>query len=192
MTGTQLFEKKNAHQISRRDFIKTGFLAAAGVAVPQAATAVMWPDRRVRTLSFYNAHTQEVLAVDYYKHGAYLRKALGRINYILRDHRTGEVHPIDRKLLDLLYVLSRDLDIHEPYHIISGYRSPETNSMLRRNGRGVASKSFHMKGKAIDIALPHLHVNTIRRAAAGLKAGGVGYYPGAGFVHVDIGPVRYW
>ena len=184
--------KKNRYDESRRRFIKLGLLAAAGSAVPQSVLAYAKPDISVRSLSFYNEHTHETLSVDYYKHGAYLKKALGQINYILRDHRSGEVHPIDRRLVDLLYVLSHDLDVCEPFHIISGYRSPETNTMLRSNSQGVAKKSFHMVGKAIDISLPSVPLKKLQRTAMHLRAGGVGYYPESAFVHVDIGPVRYW
>ena len=169
-----------------------GLLAAAGSAVPQAALAYAAQDASVRALSFYNAHTQEILSVDYYKHGAYLKKSLKRINYILRDHRSGQVHPIDIKLLDLLFVLSKDLKVSEPFQIISGYRSPDTNSMLRSRSKGVARKSLHMYGKAIDISLRDIPLRKLRHSAMDLKAGGVGYYPDSAFVHVDIGPVRYW
>ena len=192
MARSELQFVKTGHNESRRKFIKWGLFAAAGSAVPQSVLAYANQDISVRTLSFYNEHTQESMSVDYYKHGAYLKKALSRLNYILRDHRSGEVHSIDKKLLDLLYVMSRELDANEPFHIISGYRSPYTNSKLRQKSTGVAKNSLHTVGKAIDISLPHVRLKKIQHTAMALKAGGVGYYPKSAFVHVDVGPVRYW
>jgi uncharacterized protein YcbK (DUF882 family) len=146
----------------------------------------------VRSLSFFHEHTGESLSVAYYKYGVYSRKALKKINYILRDHRSGDIHHMDTDLLDLLYVLSRDLDTSEPFHIISGYRSPSTNTSLRQKSTGVAKNSLHMVGKAVDVCLPDIRLSKLRRAAVRLEAGGVGYYPESEFVHVDIGPVRHW
>jgi uncharacterized protein YcbK (DUF882 family) len=95
-------------------------------------------------------------------------------------------------LLNLLYVISRDLDTADPFHIISGYRSPSTNRMMRKKSKGVSRNSYHMFGKAIDVCLPDIRLDKLRRAAVRLEAGGVGYYPDSEFVHVDIGPVRHW
>jgi uncharacterized protein YcbK (DUF882 family) len=122
----------------------------------------------------------------------YRAAALGQINSFLRDFRTREVHDIDPKLLDLLHRLAGELDAPEPFHVISGYRSPRTNSTLRSKSGGVARYSLHMEGKAIDIRLPGVPLARLKEAALDLKLGGVGYYPGSDFVHVDTGRVRAW
>ncbi len=128
----------------------------------------------------------------YWSKNQYVPQALADINYILRDHRTGETREIDKDLLDLLFALGRRLENRDPFHIISGYRSAQTNSFLHSLSSGVASHSFHVSGKAIDIRLPGHDLKTLHRAAIDLKRGGVGYYPSSDFVHVDVGRVRYW
>jgi len=145
-----------------------------------------------KNLSFYNTHTQENLEVCYYRQGHYRSKALTQINYILRDHRTNEIRPIDTQLLDLLNDISSGFQNRSPLHVISGYRSPASNAKLRRRSKKVAAFSLHMKGKAIDIRLPGCPTRILREAAVNLRRGGVGYYPRTDFVHVDVGRVRHW
>ncbi|CAM3956880.1 hypothetical protein SHAQ108633_04775 [Shewanella aquimarina] len=99
---------------------------------------------------------------------------------------------MDKRLFDLLFSLKQTLQVDEDFHVISGYRSPKTNQMLASRSSGVAKKSYHMKGMAMDIALPDVNLKDLRDAAISLKLGGVGYYPSSGFVHVDTGPVRTW
>jgi uncharacterized protein YcbK (DUF882 family) len=148
-----------------------------------------------RELSFFNTHTGETLTSLYCCADRYQPAALAKINHILRDHRANEVKDIDTRLLDLLYHLGGTLQTSNPYHVISGYRSPGTNASLRAAGgahTGVASKSLHMAGKAIDIRVPDVPLAELQRAAVSLKGGGVGYYPELNFVHVDVGRVRFW
>ena len=145
-----------------------------------------------RTLWFYNTHTKETLKTVYRIDGEYVPTALERINYILRDHRTNEIKPIDTRLLDLLFEISQRVEAREPFHIISGYRSPQSNQMLRKNGNGVAKKSLHLQGKAVDVRLPGCSLPVLRDTAMELQGGGVGYYPRSDFIHVDVGRVRYW
>jgi uncharacterized protein YcbK (DUF882 family) len=148
-----------------------------------------------RTLSFFNTHTSERLTVAYCCDGEYQPDALKKINHILRDHRANEIKAIDPKLLDLLHELGGILETDQPFHIISGYRSPNTNGLLRGNGgahTGVATQSLHMVGKAIDIRVPGVKLDRVRASARALKLGGVGYYPTSNFVHVDTGRVRFW
>jgi uncharacterized protein YcbK (DUF882 family) len=114
------------------------------------------------------------------------------VNEFLRDFRTSEVHEIDPRLLDLLHKLAHSVGASEPFHVISGYRSPRTNSALRAHSSGVAKYSLHMEGKAIDIRLPGTRLTQVRDSARALAIGGVGYYPGSNFVHVDTGRVRTW
>jgi uncharacterized protein YcbK (DUF882 family) len=145
-----------------------------------------------RSLSFYNTHTGETLNTCYFRSGEYLTDSLKKIDFILRDHRSGEVQPIDRQLLDLLLAVSQKTDPSCCFHIISGYRSPATNARLRTQSRGVAGGSLHMKGKAVDIRVPGYDTDRLHRACKALKAGGVGYYPKSDFVHIDTGRIRYW
>ncbi|MBW1985124.1 MAG: DUF882 domain-containing protein [Deltaproteobacteria bacterium] len=145
-----------------------------------------------RKLSFYNTHTKESLEVYYYIQGRYQPKALKNINYTLRDHRTDEIKSIDINLLNILYSIRKKLNISEPFHIISGYRSPETNEYLHKSNKGVAKNSYHMYGKAVDFRLPDISLPVLRRTAITLKAGGVGYYPCPNFIHIDVGPIRCW
>jgi uncharacterized protein YcbK (DUF882 family) len=122
----------------------------------------------------------------------YVPQALAEINYILRDYRNGEVREIEPGLLNLLFALQQKLECTAPFSIISGYRSPETNSLLHSRSKGVAKNSMHLLGKAIDIRLPGHELKTLHQAAVDLRRGGVGYYPSSDFVHVDVGRVRYW
>jgi len=145
-----------------------------------------------RTLGFLNLHTGERFDGPYWADGAYLPESLSAVRNVLRDFRTGERHDIDPTLLDLLTVLRLRLETAEPFQVISGYRSPQTNAMLAETSRGVASHSFHMVGKAIDIRVPGRSLDHLRNAALELRQGGVGYYPASDFVHVDVGPVRRW
>lgn len=178
-------------QHSRRQFLKFGLMAcAAGMTgLPMSAMARTSP---ARALGFYNTHTGERVSATYWEHGRYLPDALDEINHVLRDHRNGVVAPVSPKLLDLLHRLNGLLDSQQPMHVISGYRSPESNAMLARRSGGVAKHSLHMDGKAIDIRVPGRQLKVVRHAALGLQGGGVGYYPGSDFVHMDIGRVRQW
>jgi uncharacterized protein YcbK (DUF882 family) len=171
--------------LSRRSFLKLSPLAVlAGPQLLKGATTDRW-------LSFYNLHTTEALKVAYWADGGYVPESLDAINKNLRDHRTGTIHEIDRRLLDLLWRVRMQLDTTEPFQIISGYRSPETNALLRSHSDGVASHSLHMDGMAADVQVPGRSLEVIRKTAISMKSGGVGYYPSQ-FVHIDVGRVRTW
>ena len=189
-----MIHPKRRADITRRAFIKTGAAAVISATLPTtvfAAVDDLLADSR--TLSFYNTHTDESLCSCYFRNGVYCSESLESINHILRDHRTGDIKPIDTRLLDTLHALAVHLGLkYATFHIISGYRSPQSNSKLRRKSKNVASKSLHMKGKAIDTRLPQISTRALWRAAVDLKAGGVGYYPTPRFVHIDTGRVRYW
>ncbi|RPJ74407.1 MAG: DUF882 domain-containing protein [Desulfobacteraceae bacterium] len=182
-----------AEPIHRRRFLRLGLLAASVCLLPRPVSAALQkknpPERR---LSFFNTHTGESLEACYFHSGCYEPKALRAIYHILRDHRSGEIHPIDGGLLDLLYTLSLRLGDSRPFHVISGYRSAETNATLHRRNRGVASQSLHVYGKAIDIRVPGVHTCDLGGIARSQAAGGVGYYPQSDFVHLDVGRVRTW
>jgi uncharacterized protein YcbK (DUF882 family) len=181
--------------LNRRSFLGYGALATAATLVPGRLQAATPARRRERKLSFFHTHTGERLKVTYCCDGEYQPEELARIDHLLRDFRQNEVKPIDPQLLDLLHELGGTLETDQPFHVISGYRSPRTNAMLRERGgshTGVATKSLHMVGKAIDIRVPGVKLDDLRGAAKALKIGGVGFYPSSNFVHVDIGRVRYW
>lgn len=180
-----------ARSISRR--------RALGAAATVLAGAMLSPWRAVRasvtgsrTLSLLHTHTGEQLSVSYATQASYLSDALGTLNWFLRDFRNGAVHPIDPRLLDQLHALATITGTHRPFQVISGYRSAATNQALRARSGGVAEHSLHLEGRAIDIRLADVPLADLRDAAQSLRAGGVGYYPGAQFVHVDTGAVRRW
>src|SRR5579872_3707635 len=176
--------------IARRKLIAAGLGLVGGLAAaPAALAALTAPTRR---LAFDNLHTGETLDVAYYENGCYVGDALAEVNHVLRDYRTGDVHVIEPRLLDLLTVLSASLETKTAFGVISGYRSPQTNAMLHEKSGQVASGSLHMQGQAIDIRLPGVDSATVRDAALRLAIGGVGYYPTSDFVHVDVGRVRHW
>lgn len=180
---------------SRRAFLKSltgaALLAAPALIIPGRAMAASKAKQR---LAFVHTHTSEELRLVYRVSGQYLPKSMSQIQHLLRDFRTGDSHAIDPRLLDWLHELAVVTGSKEPFHIISGYRSPRTNSMLRQRNKhsGVADKSMHLQGKAIDIRLPDVRLAELRDAALSMKLGGVGYYPGSNFLHVDTGRVRHW
>jgi uncharacterized protein YcbK (DUF882 family) len=145
-----------------------------------------------RSLVFYNIHTGEHLTATYWSQGRYVPDAMGDIDHLLRDYRTGEVKTIDRGLYDLLYRVSSVLNSSQPFHVISGYRSPATNAALAEKSHRVSSRSLHMEGMAIDVYLPDRSLAELHHVALSLRAGGVGYYPESNFVHIDVGRVRTW
>lgn len=177
---------------SRRDFMKIGTGLLATGLLPSVGWSALAPDDTRRSLSFYNTHTNERLSVCYFRNGAYCPDAMARINHILRDHRTGGIKAMDPALLDLLVSVTRHLGCGTPFHIISGYRSPQTNALLRKRTTGVAKNSYHLLGRAIDIRLPGCDTRQLRKVCLDLKGGGVGYYPRSDFVHLDTGAFRAW
>jgi len=183
---------KISKNISRREFLCGALGIAAVAAVPRSLYAGVTPLDLDKALSFHNLHTEEKIALNYFEHGEYVTEALNDISYVLRDHRTNEVAVMDPSLIDLLYDLKGTLGTSQPFQVISGYRSPKSNAALHRNSSGVAVKSLHMQGRAIDIRIEGVHARDIQAAAISLARGGVGYYPRSNFVHIDTGAVRNW
>ena len=175
--------------LSRRQFVAT---LAAALPVLGTPGRLLAGATTSRALTFAHTHTGEHLAVEYFSGGTYVPDALAAVNHFLRDFRTGDVHTIDAGLLDLLHQLAGTTETSRPYQVISGYRSPATNEMLRHRSEGVAAGSLHMKGQAIDIRLADVPLASLHRAALAIRGGGVGYYPASDFVHVDTGRVRTW
>lgn len=167
-------------------------VAAAAPARARAALHPAAPDAATARIALLNTHTGERLDLVYREAGVHVRGALAEIDRLLRDHRSGEVAPIDPGLLDQLHALGARLDARQPFHVISGYRSPATNARLAAAGGGVARDSLHLRGCAIDLRLPGRSLSEVRAAALSLQAGGVGFYPRSDFVHIDTGRVRSW
>ncbi|MEW5744342.1 MAG: DUF882 domain-containing protein [Nitrospirota bacterium] len=172
--------------VSRRNFLKA--LAAGIVWYPFRDVVASLPPER--SLSLYNIHTGEHIAITYYASGSYDYAALTAIDRFLRCHYTDEIMPIDTRLLDLLGAVVDRAGAKGPVQIISGYRSPKYNDYLRSIGRKVSKNSLHLQGIAIDFTLPGIGNRELFSVARSFAAGGVGYYPE--FVHIDTGRVRYW
>jgi uncharacterized protein YcbK (DUF882 family) len=176
---------------SRRGFLTMGLGAAAALIVPNAAEAAVrrLPERHIH---LFNTHTGESLRTVYWAEGTYQTKTIAQISRFLRDHRNGQIHPMDPRLLDLMTSVQRKVGAKGAIHIISGYRSPASNAMLASYSDGVATHSLHTEGRAVDIRLPGHSVRNVGRAAKSLRAGGVGIYPDSNFVHMDTGRIRSW
>jgi uncharacterized protein YcbK (DUF882 family) len=186
--------------MNRRNFLQAAGGAAfnaalvgglgANMLVPAYATtpAASW----ARQLAFVNTHTGDTFSDAYWENGNYVPDAMAAINHVMRDHRSGEVHAIDPRLLDQLHGLKALVSASAPFQIISGYRSPATNAALHEQSNGVATRSLHMDGRAIDVRIGGVDLSRLRDAAIGMQAGGVGYYQASDFIHVDTGRVRRW
>lgn len=179
-----------SHGATRRHLLRAGLGACTLLALPSAYAAQAKVSEK--RLSLLNLHTGERAKAVYWAQGRYIPDALQVFEKVLRDHRSGEKHPIDPRLLDLMQFLNYRIGNRKEFLVISGYRSPSTNAALSAHSQGVAKKSLHMQGKAIDIRLPGVPLKVLRKAAISLNAGGVGYYPASNFIHLDTGNVRYW
>ncbi len=176
--------------MKRRDFL--GCTAATLTTLISPALLAQTRSSGTRTLGLYNTHTGEQLRTSYWLDGQYLPQELKLINHILRDYRTDEQAVMDPQLLDLLHALQLRTGQSTDFEVISAYRSAASNDWLQKTGSGVAKRSLHMLGKAIDIRLPGIELTHLRQAALTLHAGGVGYYPESNFIHVDTGRPRFW
>lgn len=168
------------------------FAAEDSSEIPQLPIDFIMPQPEIRRANLYNLHTGENIDVVYKEKGVLINDAFAEVNKVLRDFRNDQICDMDVKLLDLLDELSTKLEVKSAFNVISGYRSPATNSMLAENSNGVAKGSLHMQGKAIDIRVPGVALKHLRNIAKEMRIGGVGYYASSNFVHVDTGRVRYW
>lgn len=184
----------------RRSFLSLIGAATLGATfVPALASSAMAMtggnngiERGMRRISFRNQHTAEIFSGVYRVGDKYLPDSFDKINLVLRDFRSNEIFPIDPRVIDIIYSVQQMTGASEPYEVLSGYRCPKTNKMLRGGSEGVAKNSLHMTGQAIDLRMPGFSTQQIKKIAVGLKAGGVGYYPKSDFVHMDSGIVRVW
>ena len=179
------------HMHHRRAFARHGPVPLAEMEPIRLAPPIL-ASTGPRSVSFKNLHTDEALEAIYWDKGDYVPDALEAVNKVLRDFRTGEVHPIAPRLLDVLADLRASSGSTAPFQVVSGYRSPATNAILREQSAEVAKRSLHMDGQAIDLYLDDVALDRLHDAAMDLSRGGVGYYPATGFIHVDVGPVRHW
>ena len=146
----------------------------------------------IRRLRMYSGRTGERIDMIYWIEGEYIKDAVKEVNHFMRDWRTNQSIAIDLRAVDIMAASHNLLDATEPYMLLSGYRSPQTNAMLRSRSRGVAKNSLHVKGQAADLRLSTRSVSQMARAAQACRGGGVGKYPGSNFVHMDCGVVRTW
>ncbi|KUJ86126.1 Tat pathway signal protein [Ruegeria marisrubri] len=170
------------------------FAATAVAAAPTYSNAAgfLRGGGDIRRIRMYSGRTGERLDMIYWVDGDYIKDAVNEINHFMRDWRTDQVKTIDLRTVDIMAAAHNLLDVNEPYMLLSGYRSPQTNAMLRRRSRGVAKNSLHMKGQAADLRLASRSVNQMAKAAMACRAGGVGRYSRSNFVHMDCGEVRSW
>jgi uncharacterized protein YcbK (DUF882 family) len=178
--------------LTRRNFLTRSTLAATGALLLPASRSFGSLLSQERTLSFHNVHTDEELRIRCCPQKEYDRETRVRFSNLLRDHHADEVREMDPGLIDLLFAMALFTGSDGHFKVLSGYRSPETNSWLRRSTRGVAEHSLHIEGKAVDIRMEDVSTRTIRNAGLALAMGGVGYYPRSNFVHLDTGRIRSW
>ena len=188
-----MIEKTSSSSLTRRALLGA-FASTALVAAPTYSNAAgsLRGSGDIRRLKMYSARTGEKIDMIYWVEGDYIKDAVKEVHHFMRDWRTGDVKSIDLRTIDIMAASLNILDVNEPYMLLSGYRSPKTNAMLRSRSRGVAKNSLHMKGQAADLRLGSRSVSQISRAAVSCRAGGVGRYSGSNFVHMDCGPVRSW
>ncbi len=189
-------DESNPSICSQTSTSRRTFLRGLAATIPAAVLSSPWGRLTAavdkRQLSFSHTHTHDKLSVVYYADGQLLPDSLAQIDRFLRDFRTNDVHKIDPVLLDFLHSVSAAAGNRGTFEIISGYHSPKTNAMLRRKGSGVAKKSLHMQGRAVDVRMTGVDTKTLRKIAVAMKRGGVGYYPRSNFIHLDTGRVRSW
>ena len=183
----------NSSGVTRRGVL-AAFAATAVTAAPTFANAAgfLRGGGDVRRLRMYSGRTGERMDTIYWIDGQYIGEAVREINLFMRDWRTGSAIQMDTRTIDIMAAAHRLLDADQPYMLLSGYRSPQTNAMLRSRSSGVARNSLHMRGQAADLRLSGKSVRQIARAAIACRAGGVGQYSGSNFVHMDCGQVRSW
>jgi len=181
--------------INRRQVLRAGGLLAGASAaglLTRPAAAREAADGQSKRIALLNLHTSEKLDVEFYRNGAYVPDALAAIEVLLRDFRAGERHVIDPQLMDYLHAVALTIGVDPVFRVISGYRSPHTNEMLREHGGGVSQHSLHMQGRAIDVRVAGVDCADLAARALDLSRGGVGYYRQSDFVHLDTGKFRTW
>ena len=165
---------------------------AAGAPRALAAPSILTGAGDVRTIRLQNPRTGDKVSTVYWIEGDYVPEALAEIDYLMRDWRVDRIKPISTKVIDIMAAAHRLMETSEPYTVYSGYRTPETNRLLRSRSRGVARNSYHTRAMAADLHLESRSVRQMAAAAERIAGGGVGRYSRSDFVHMDCGPVRSW
>lgn len=183
----------SSNRLSRRGLLGI-FAATAVVAAPTYTNAfgILRGAGDIRRIKMYNGRTGESINSIYWVDGKYVKEALREVNFFMRDWRTNDIRSIDTRTVDIMAASHRLLRVNEPFLLLSGYRSPKTNAMLRERSRGVARNSLHVQGQAADLRLKSRSVAQVAKAASACSSGGVGKYSGSNFTHVDCGAVRTW
>ena len=185
--------KSSTSGLTRRALLGA-FAATAVVAAPTYSNAAgfLRGGGDIRRIRMYSGRTSERIDMVYWVDGKYIKDAVKEVNHFMRDWRSDQVKSVDLRTVDIMAATHNLLDVSEPYMLLSGYRSPQTNAMLRRRSRGVAKNSLHMKGQAADLRLSSRSVSQMGKAAMACRAGGVGQYYRSNFVHMDCGVIRSW
>ncbi len=181
--------------MNRRQFLTHSGLASLSMACPSvfaAPSKLILPNEHERILKLHNLHTGERTQATYWYKGEYLVDGLAEIYFLMRDHRANKVAAIDLTLLDELHGIQQKLETQNEIYLVSGYRSPETNNALRQDHEGVAKRSFHTQGRALDFRIPGISNRYLHKATLAQSDGGVGYYRRSGFIHLDTGRKRQW
>jgi len=189
----QAMTENSSNLLSRRGLLGV-FAATAVAAAPTYSNAfgLLKGAGDIRRIRMYSGRTGESMDTIYWIEGKYIPEVMKEINHFMRDWRTNDVKQMDPRNVDIMAAAHRLMDVSESYMLLSGYRSPKTNAMLRSNSGGVAKNSLHLVGQAADLRLKSRSVNQMARAAAACAAGGVGRYSRSDFVHMDCGAVRSW
>lgn len=182
-------QKAKTVEISRRSFLKKSAIITSGAML---SCDELFAQSSTKVLKLHNVHLNKTFYAPFFEKNYYKLSGLFEVNKALVDYRAKEITRIDVKLINLLYEIKQHIGHDVEFNVLSGYRTKRTNDMLRRKSEGVAKNSYHIKGMAVDINVPHVSLRKLRDIAIGLQKGGVGYYPRHGFVHVDVGPVRSW
>ena len=186
-------QTSSSTSFSRRALLGA-FAATALVSAPtySKAAGLLRGSGDIRRIKMYSARTGEKIDMIYWVEGDYIKDAVQEVNHFMRDWRTDDIKSMDTRMVDIMAAAHNLMDVNEPYMLLSGYRSPKTNAMLRSRSGGVARNSLHLKGQAADLRLSSRSVSQMARAAAACNAGGVGKYSRSNFVHMDCGDVRSW
>ncbi len=192
-TGAEQMTNNGSSGMTRRGIL-AAFAATTISAAPTFSNAAgfLRGSGDIRRLRMYSGRTGESMDTIYWINGDYIAEAVREVSIFMRDWRNGQAVSIDTRTIDIMAATRNLLDPNKPYMLLSGYRSPETNAMLRSSSSGVARNSLHMRGQAADLRMDGRSVRQIAAAAASCNAGGVGRYSGSNFVHMDCGDVRSW
>lgn len=178
---------------NRRKWLSLGGIILGSALLPQSVLAVLPKTSKPRILFFRNINTGDTFRGEFLTNRGFSSSSLKKIDYLMRDKRNNQIHKMDPRLFHKFARIQSSLGLkNSEIQIICGYRSPASNSAMRRSGRGVASNSYHTRGQAIDFRIDGVSLAKLRQAAENLNNGGVGYYPRSNFIHVDTGPVRTW